>query len=237
VRISRPAHLALVLAAVLATSVISSPVVAAGASLQIEPASVAVAGGASFSVNVVQGAPAATSGAQVSINFDPTILQVVSVSRGAAYATAPIFLPLDMAADIHAANATGHLAQIAAAFTPPDAVPAGTASFLVVRFRVAGCGQTDLGLPASGPFNAQMISGEKEVYGRQVPVVTSNGHVTTCVGADAVTAGLTNRGTGGTAGASSPIGLIGAVVVIAVVLLAGLAWRMRRREQLDDVEW
>jgi hypothetical protein len=205
----------------------TSPVAAASASLRIEPATVAVAKGGSFSVNVVQDAPVATSGAQASIVFDPTILQVVSVSPGAAYRTAPILLPKDIAADIRNANATGRLAQIAAAQTPPDAVRPGSANFLVVWFQAVGCGQTDILLPAGGPFNAQIISGQSEGYGNEVPVATANAHVTTCVGPDAVTTDSSDPGMGGTAGSAFPVGLIGAAGVIAVALLGGLAMRFR----------
>lgn len=224
-----------VMAIALATAIVSAPVAAADASLKIDPANVAVSNGQIFAVQVVQDAPEATSGAQVSIDFDPAILQVVSVSPGSAYATAPVFLPGDIDADIAKANLTGHLAQIAAAFTPPDAVPAGTASFLVVRFRVVGCGQTDLRLPAEGPLNAQMISGQSDAYGHEVPLVTSNGHVTTCVGADAVTADASDPAADGTARGSTPVLLIGASGLIAVGLIGGLAWRSRRREDPDDL--
>ena len=213
-------------------------VAAADASLRIEPGTIAVARGASFSVRVVQTAPVATSGAQASIDFDPAILQVVSVRPGPDYETAPIFLPRDLEADIRTANVTGHLAQVAAAYTPPDAVPAGTADFLVIRFQAVGCGQSDLRLPSSGPLNAQMISGERDAYGHEVPVAaTTHGQVTTCAAAGAVTVDPTDPGSGAETAAMIPIPFIGAAGVIAVGLLGLLSWRMRRRGRPEDVAW
>ena len=236
-RSSRSATLGLVAALTLATTVVVSPATAAtSASFRIEPATVAVAAGSAFSLEVVQEPPVATSGAQASLNFDPKILQVVSVTRGAAYAGAQIFLPEDVAADIRSANVTGHLAQVAAAFTPPTAVPAGAAPFLVVRFRAIACGQTDVTLPTGGPFNAQMISGEGADYGQPIgPIVTSDGHVTTCVGADSVTPGITDTGGSGTTGPAIPLPPLAAAVVLIAVVLAGFAWQSRRRSPSSRV--
>jgi hypothetical protein len=231
VRIRQTVGGALILAFALASSGAASTAAAAtGASLQIEPANVAVANGASFSVKVVQNADVATSGAQASIVFDPRILQIDSVAPGPAYQSAPIFLPKDLETDIWTANTTGRLAQVAAAQTPPNAVPPGAADFLVVRFQVVACGETEISLPQGGPFNAQMISGQADRYGFEVPVATTaSGHVTTCVGPDGVTAGaLTSPGTGGAAASGIPLGVIALAGVVAVGLLGGLAVRSRR---------
>ena len=235
-RIRRTTALGLVTAVALATAVVSATALAgtgdaAGASLRIDPATMSVIDGQTFAVRVVQDSTEATSGVQASIDFDPSILQVVSVSRGSAYATAPIFEPQDLATAIGKANLTGHLAQIAAAFTPPAAVPTGTASFLVIRFRAVGCGQTDLKLPTSGDFNAQMISGQTDGYGHPVPVVTSAGHVITCVSPDAVTADAS----GNDSADGPPVGLIGLGGVIAAATLGALALLARRRDQPPDV--
>ena len=227
----------LVAAFTLTTAVPTSRVAAADASLRIEPATVGVVSGGSFSVDVVQDAPLAISGAQASIDFDPRILQVVSVTPGSAYAKAPVLLPQDMDADIRTANATGHLAQVAAALTPPNAVRPGAATFLVVRFRAVACGQSDIRLPKEGPFNAQMISGQPDEYGRDVPVATASGHVTSCVGSDAVTANAASPAIGGTTPAGLPVEIIGAAVLLAAGLLGGLAWRSRRPKRHHDVAW
>jgi hypothetical protein len=231
--------LGLFVALALATAFSTSPAAAAAeAALRIEPATVAAALGSTFSVKVVQEPSVATSGVQASIQFDPTILQVVSVSRGAAYERAPIFLPKDLDADVRNANSTGRLRQVAAAFTPPDAVSPGPAIFLVLRFRAVACGQTDLALPAGGPFNAQMISGQTGLYGHELPVVTSSGHVATCVGPDAAAAGVTDPARAGGPGLLGPIALVGGVGALVAGLLGGLAWRSRRRPRPSgDDEW
>jgi hypothetical protein len=241
----RPLIISLGLAVALAATVLSTTAAAGtSASLKIEPASVAVAKGVTFSVKVVQDAPVATSGAQASIDFDPTILQVVSVTPGGAYSAAPVFLPANMSADIKAANQSGHLAQVAAAFTPPDSIPPGATNFLFVSFWVVGCGKSDLRLPASGPFNAQMISGQPDVYGREVPVSTVDGQVITCVGADAVTADAgpadvsmaSVKASNGITDGGLPLGLLGVAGVIAVAVFGGLVWLARRRDERDATD-
>ena len=229
--IRRTMALGLVMAVALGTSAATTTAAAADASLKIDPATIAVADGQTFSVRVVQDSPEATSGVQASIDFDPTILQVVSVSRGSAYASAPIFEPQDLASAIGKANQSGHLAQIAAAFTPPAAVPTGTASFLAVRFQAVGCGQTDLKLPTGGDFNAQMISGQSDAYGRPMPLVTSAGHVTTCVSPDAVSADAS----GNDSADGPPVAVIGIGGVIAAAALGALAFLARRRDSSPDV--
>ena len=240
-RSSRLATFGLAAALALGTAAIAAPVAtaaAASAALRIEPATVSVTAGSSFSLQVIQEPAIATSGAQASLNFDPKILQVVSVTRGAAYAGAPIFLPHDVASDIRSANVTGHLAQIAAAYTPPTAVPPGAATFLVVQFRAVACGQTDVTLPTGGPFNAQMISGESADYGQPVsPILTSSGHVATCVGADSVTPGITQTQTGGsgTTGPAIPLPLLAVAGVVIAAVLAGFAWQSRRRSPSSRV--
>ena len=222
--------LGLVPAVALAIAATGAPVVAAGASLQVSPATIAVPSGATFVVTIVQDAPGATSGAEVTVRFDPNILQVVSVRPGSAYAAAPIVLPKDMDGAIREANVSGRLATIAAAFTPPDSVPAGPAEFLLIGFRVAGCGKTALRLPV-GPVDGSMISGTRESYGDAVPVTTADGQVTTCVSPSLATPGLAVP-----AAAGPPLVLLGAFGLVALVLLGGLfAWRSRRRLRLHGL--
>ena len=222
-----------VMAIALAMTAVSGTTAASDATLRISPATVAVTKDQTFAVQVVQDSPVATSGAQASVDFDPRILQVVSVAPGSAYASAPIFLPQDLAAVIATANQTGHLAQIAAVFTPPGAVATGTASFLVIRFQAVGCGETDLRLPTAGPLNAQMISGQSDAYGKPVSVVTTAGHVTTCVAPGAATA--SDMSPADFASGGLPVGLIAAVALIAIGSLGALLWRSRRRERPEDV--
>jgi hypothetical protein len=237
VQTTRTAALCLVLASVLTSAIAPATSAAAPATLGIAPANAAVAQGQTFELQVVQDSPIATSGAQASVSFDPAILQIVSVSAGPAYARAPIFEPPDLATDVLHANMTGRLAQLAAAFTPPASVPAGTGVFLVIRFRAVGCGQTDIGLPAVGPFNAQMISGEASDYGNVVPLTTTGGHVTTCVTPSVAAAASTDTSASGTGavGVSLPLALLGVAAFISLGLFVALALRVSRRERTRNV--
>jgi len=233
-----------VAALALAAAAVGHPVAASsGASLSIEPANVQVGRGSSFQVQLVTDAPTLTSGVQFSVDFDPGVLQITAVTPGPAYADAPVLLPSDVTADIKAANQSGHLGRVAAALYPPSAVPAGKAYAFVLRFRAAGCGETDLRLPTGGAFNAQVISGETAVYGTEVRVdSTSSAHVVTCVGADQVTSGVAVQDTNGSSpsGGGLPLTLLGAACVVALGLIAIAVWQASRRRaragrsQLDE---
>jgi hypothetical protein len=205
-------------------------------SLAIQPSVVKVTKGSEFSVQVIQDAPVATSGAQASVLFDPSILQIESVTTGDPYAGAPFLLPKDFSGNVARANETGRLAQVAVAFLPPTAVQAGPAVFLVVTFRVVGCGATQLDLPV-GPFDAQMIDGRQDVYGYPVGVSAAGAEVTTCVSAAEATSNdaLTNGSLGSAPPAAAgdpPASLLAALVAFAVAgILAALAWRARRQDR------
>jgi hypothetical protein len=248
VQTRRAGSLSAILGVLFALAVVSAPAAAAaGAVLRIDTVTTTVNTGESFVVTVTQDAPVLTSGAQATISFDPAILQVVSVSFGPAYAGAEVFLPRDLTAAIRLANQSGSLAQIAAAFTPPSAVPAGPASFLVIKFWAKGCGRSEISLPTGGPRNAQMISGASDTYGREVPVTTTGGHVTSmCTGQSAGTTasmppievGTTPAGT--TSANATPVGLIGAAGtagILGVGLFGAFAWRSRRRAPAEDEAW
>jgi hypothetical protein len=220
------------MAAVLASAVLATPLHAAdGASLRIDPLVVRVVAGGDFEVQVVQEAPLAVSGAQASILFDPKVLQVESVQPGDAYANAPLLLPKDQAANIKAANESGRLAQIAAAFLPPGAVPAGEASFLVVRFRAIACGQSALQLPV-GPLDAQMIDGRPQTYGYPVSVTAAGGQVITCVDPSDATPVQDDSAFAATQTTGAPIGLaLAGAAVLLIALAGGIAlWSHGRRE-------
>src|SRR5262245_21133460 len=212
-------------AALVAVLLGASPAAAADATLRIDPSNVAVGRDQTFEIQVVQQAPVETSGAQISLTFDPAIVQIISIARGPGYARAPILVPDAMDAAIQAANASGRLAQVAAAFTPPDAIPVGESGFLVITLKVVGCGETDLGLPVGGPFNAQMISGRSADYGDQVPVAAAGGHVTTCVDPGAVSVAAIASNHGADVGPT----LASAGVVLGLIALTLLGWRLRRQ--------
>jgi hypothetical protein len=219
-----------VMAGALASAGAATPLLAAGqATLRIDPAVVRIVAGDDVPVRIVQDTPFATSGTQASLDFDPRLLQIESVTPGAAFAQAPVFVPRDLAGDIAKANDSGRLAQVAAAFTPPGAVPAGTATFLVVRFRAIACGTSGLDLPVGGPFDAQMIDGRQDGYGNAVPVTTNGGSLTTCVAPGDVTAITDDPAPVAATQGGAPVGLLAAAVVVVVVAVAvgGLAWRAR----------
>lgn len=203
--------------------------VADRAILRVEPAVVKAAADGELVVRVVTDSPIELSGAQASLEFDPTILRVESVSPAGPYASARFVVPDDLAAVASRANETGRIAQVAAAFVPPDAVPAGVATFLVVRFRVVGCGETALRLP-TGPRDAQAIDGRSDVYGYEVPVSTEGGSVTTCVPADEVTP-MELDAAPVAAAAGPPWALLAAsgVALLALLAIAGVARARARR--------
>jgi hypothetical protein len=178
-----------------------APASAAGNTLRIEPVSSAVAEDATFTARVVQQADVATSGAQATVTFDPALLQVTNVSRGGPYADAPVVAGISPAA-ITAANSSGRLAGVAAAFLPPDSVPAGEADFLVIEFKAIGCGRSELGLPV-GPTDAALLDGRDATYGEPLPLTTIGGSVTTCVTSASPTPGTSpSPGTSPTPGTS-----------------------------------
>src|SRR5262249_2721599 len=123
-------------------------------------------------------ADVAVSGASATITFDPALLQISSVARGAAYLDAPVYSGASPAA-ITAANTTGSLVGVAAAFLPPDAVAAGDAAFLDITFLALGCGTATIGLP-TGVTDAGLLDGRAATYGNALPVGTLDATVTLC---------------------------------------------------------
>src|SRR5262245_52130536 len=157
---------------------LAHPVAASGGSLRIEPPVQRVPADATFTAHIVANADVPTSGAGATITFDPSLLQISAVVRGAAYADASVFSGASAAA-ITAANTSGKLIGVAAAFLPPDAVPAGDAAFLDVTFKAIGCGTASLGLP-TGVTDASLLDGRPDTYGAALPVGTVAGSVILC---------------------------------------------------------
>jgi hypothetical protein len=245
---ARRLALAATLSVAVLVSVAGSGVSAAGPTLRIQPGSVAVSKGTAFDVHIVQDASQAISGAQISLTFDPKVLQVARVAPGAGYADASVFLPSDMTAAIVVANQTGKLGTVAAAFVPPSSVPPGNRDFLVITLTAVGCGATRLGLPV-GPADAVMLDGAAGTYGNTVGVATSEGAVSVdCGGSTTASspAGAAARPSGGAPGASAsisastsaptaavPIGpqalaFLGVVALLVVLIVRGLLGRPRR---------
>jgi hypothetical protein len=153
-----------------------SPAVAAGASLRIDPVAGAVGKGATFTAKVIANSEVAMSGAQATVKFDPALLQVTTVAKGVDFANAPILTGAGDAA-ITAANASGSLTTVAAAYLPPGSVPAGDRQFLVITFKAIACGQSTLGLPV-GAADAGLLDGRAATYGHPVTVTAVAGAVT-----------------------------------------------------------
>ena len=173
-----------VLAVVLGTFGSVGGVSAASPTLRIEPATQTVASGAAFSVKVVMNTDVPTGGVQVSVTFDHTKVQITSVARGGPFSSAPIVVPTNLSSSIAAANSSGKLATVAAAFLPPATVPAGDAEVLVIAFKAIACGVSDLGLPV-GPVDGQPLDGRENTYGSSLTVTATGGKVTVDCGAAA----------------------------------------------------
>jgi hypothetical protein len=214
------------------------PTTAAGNAFRIDLPSSAVGAHARFFVRIVQQTAIATSGAQATLAFDPSLLQVTTVQARGPYAAAPIFLGGNDAA-IAAANASGRLSTVAAAFLPPGSVPAGSAEFLEIGLRAVGCGQADLELPA-GPADAMLLDGTDRDYGETLTVDSTSGAVMIdCSKSGGDSGGRTAdaaRQDAGGGPASSPDSSIGGAPwtllgfgLVVLGLLAGSWWFMRSR--------
>jgi hypothetical protein len=149
-----------------------------GDSIRIEPYYSGVVKDGGFSIRIVQHATVAVSGVSASIVFDPTIIQVVSLTKSPAYAAAPVFLGAGASA-ITAANANGKLANVATAFLPPSNIPAGEADFITVEFKAIACGSTNLEIPI-GATDAAMLDGRAATYGIPLTIQTVKGVVQAC---------------------------------------------------------
>jgi len=153
-------------------------VAAAGATMRIVPSSSTVAKDSTFKITIVQNAPGPTSGAQATVTFDKTKVQVKSIERGHLYAGSPVYQPPDIPGAISQANSSGKLQTIAAAFLPPDSVPAGEQDFLIITFSTIGCGKVDFGLPVGTFDTAYMIDGTEAGWGNSLPVAATGASVT-----------------------------------------------------------
>ncbi|HYO44885.1 MAG TPA: cohesin domain-containing protein [Candidatus Limnocylindrales bacterium] len=117
---------------------------ASGDRVGITPATAHLATtGSTVTADIVTSTATPVVGAQVSVEFDPAVLQLTAVSRPAAstyWGGAPIFLGGETG-DIAAANAAGKLGPLAAAYiTPPAAIPPGSTQVVIsVTFKLLAC--------------------------------------------------------------------------------------------------
>ena len=126
--------------------------------LKIDPPSLTVAPGQTFVVNVIQSSTVPTTGAQVNVTFDPTLVQLKDFELGPAYTAANAIFAFgnadlgtsgDKGAAITRANKGGTLENAAGFLLPGSGtIPAGDTVFLKITLvgQTTKTGQTNLGL-------------------------------------------------------------------------------------------
>ena len=126
--------------------------------LSVDPATVTVIPGQAFVINIVQNAAVATTGAQVSVTFDPSLTQLKDFELGPAYTSASavfVFGNADLGSNANKdlamarANKVGVLENVAGFLLPGSGtIPAGETVFIKLSFvaRSAPPGQRIMGL-------------------------------------------------------------------------------------------
>jgi hypothetical protein len=154
--------------------IVPATALAAGTgSLSLSPSTVSTSTGSTFYVDINTQATVPMSGAQASINFDPTKVQVVSVAKptaGTGWNVAGPNYVLPSAAAIGAANLSGHLVAIGAFFSDgTSSLPANTNEVLArVTFFATATGSTTVSLPTVSNPN---------VVGNTAPFYTDPGSI------------------------------------------------------------
>lgn len=196
--------------AVLATSALAAPAGQAGGSIRVDPGTQAVPPGAEFQVRLVQDIDVVTTGAQVSIGFDPNVLQLLDVFPGAAYAGTELISGGALADAIANANATGELRCIATFFLPgTGAVDPGEQEFLVLAMQSAAgaAGASPIELFEDACTDGIVATTHVGIYldenGELFDATVTNGTVTIDPGATAPTPPAAGTATGNTPVAGS----------------------------------
>jgi hypothetical protein len=154
--------------------------------------------GAEFTVILVQQAGFVTTGAESDLQFDPTLIQVISVEKSQAYAKASLVMgvaPQTPAEAIAEANTSGRLKNIGTFFVPgPGAnVPAGQAEFVRIKLKTAATASNTT--TALKLLDLEMLNAEGvpvTVAGADGAVVIQAGAaVPTAVGPSSTVAGAT----------------------------------------------
>jgi hypothetical protein len=202
-RSRRALRLALVLAASVLALASASLAAAAGVTgtLRLEPATVQVDNGGTFSLKVISNTTVPISGVSATLKFDKGVLQVTSITRGAAWASAPLFIAGDQKA-IDTANQKGLLRNVAASFFPPGTVPAGDQEFITVGFKAIGCGTVSLTVPPGDQVDSSMLDGRDATYGNAIKLTTTGANVTVCQGGGGGISGSLAPGDTGSPGPS-----------------------------------
>jgi hypothetical protein len=175
-------RLALVLAVVLANLGFTASTSAAGVTgtIKLDPATTQVDNGATFSIKVIGNTSVPTSGVSASITYNKSVLQVTSITRSSAWASAPLFLAGDDKA-ISTANKKGVLQNVAGAFFPPTSVPAGAQDFISVSFKAIACGTVNMTVP-TGRVDSTLLDGRPATYGDTIKLTATGATVTVCQG-------------------------------------------------------
>jgi len=179
----RAVRLALVLALTLASVGIAGGASAAAAvagTVKLSPATTQVDNGGTFNIVVTSNAAIPISGVSASVTFNKAVLQVTTITRGSAWASAPLFIAGDAPA-IAKANSKGVLQNVAASFFPPGNVPAGDQQFITVGFKAIACGTVTMTVPI-GRVDSTMLDGRAATYGTTMKVTTTGATVTVCQG-------------------------------------------------------
>ena len=152
-------------------------------SLRVEAASTSVSIGDSFTVHIIGNTAGRVSGAEASLTFDKTLLQVTALGKGANWTAASATWPgypsaANLAAFLTTANANGKVPGIAATFLDGSTyLAAGDHELYSVTFSAIANGSTNLDLPI-GPADGYMTDGETANYGLPLTVSATSGAVT-----------------------------------------------------------
>ena len=145
---------------------------ASSAQLRISPADHSVDAGASFSLAIVVNADVPIIGTEADFHFDPALVQVVSVTKGASFPASASFTagvaPQTVAQAIASANTTGDLLNLSVFFISGTPVPAGTATAFNISMQAK---------PGVTGISALTLSGQSvlEVGGFEVANTTTVG--------------------------------------------------------------
>ncbi len=169
--------------AIAATAFVAAPsrpgtVFAASGSIAVSPATQPVAPGSTFVVTLVQSAAGGTAGAQATVTFDPSIIQLQDIQPGPAYASATLLFGRVPGSDTGQAgqpqtpdeakaeaNQTGVLLNAATFLNPgTGSVPGGDTPFLLLTLQaVAAAGTSPIRLSKmemlDDQYNSLVVSG------------------------------------------------------------------------------
>ncbi len=170
----------------LAVGMVGAPAVTTATvsdSLRVAAASTAASIGDSFTVHIIGNTAGKVSGAEASLTFDKTLVQVTSIAKGANWTAAAATwvgwpTALNLATFLANANAAGKIPGIAATFLDGSSfLAAGDHELYSVTFSAIANGSTSLDLPI-GPADGYMTDGETANYGLPLSLTATPGSVT-----------------------------------------------------------